>query len=73
VIVGSKLIDRPASSCHRPPPPYRSPHPRMESEDVVTQVDSTMITALREAVKDCGDRGLQFASKWSVIVVGRTP
>lgn len=39
----------------------------MESEDVVTQVDSSIITALREAVKDCGDRGLQFASKWSVM------
>ena len=32
-----------------------------------------MITALREAVKDCGDRGLQFASKWSVPTAGRAP
>ena len=45
----------------------------MESEDVFTQVDSSMVTALREAVKDCGDRGLQFASKWSVAMAGLTP
>lgn len=44
---------------------------RMESEDVITQVDSLIVTALREAVKDCGDRGLQFASKWSVAIGGR--
>ena len=37
----------------------------------MTQVDSPMITALREAVKDCGERGLQFASKWSVTVTDR--
>ena len=39
----------------------------------MTQVDSSMITALREAVKDCGDRGLQFASKWSVAIAARVP
>ena len=45
----------------------------MESRDIVTQVDDSMITALREAVKDCGDRGLQFASKWSVPFAGHAP
>ena len=45
----------------------------MQSQELVTQVDDSMITALREAVKDCGDRGLQFASKWSVSFAGRAP
>jgi hypothetical protein len=45
----------------------------MESRDIVTQVDDSMITSLREAVRDCGDRGLQFASKWSVSFAGRGP
>jgi len=45
----------------------------MESQDVVTQVDSSMITALRDSVKGCGDRGLQFASKWSVTITDCIP
>ena len=61
------------SSRRQPPLPHGSPQLRMENEDVVMQVDSLMITALREAVKDCGDRGLQFASKWSVTMAGRVP
>ena len=72
VIVSSKPIDR---TCSSAPPTTSAPRItvalRMESQDIVTQVDSSMITALREAVKDCGDRGLQFASKWSVVIAGR--
>ena len=73
VIVSSKPIDR---TCSSAPPTTSAPRItalRMESQDIVTQVDSSMITALREAVKDCGDRGLQFASKWSVVIAGRIP
>ena len=49
-------------SCHPLPSSHRSPRLRMESQDVVTQVGDSIITALREAAKDCGNRGLQFAS-----------
>ncbi len=29
-----------------------------------TVVDAEVVAALRDAVRDCSDRGLTFASKW---------
>jgi anaphase-promoting complex subunit 8 len=45
----------------------------MTDLDVVARVDQRMITSLRESVKDCSERGLAFASKWSAELLVSIP
>lgn len=45
----------------------------MADGDVVARVDQKMITSLRDSVKECSDRGLAFASKWSAELLVSIP